>query len=222
MTTSCCTCHAARRATPRGGSSRTTLSTVPGNSPGSGCLPTAAGRLPSAVASYAPFGRFELGAVEEPVQDPNAERKAVDRNALVDAVEHAGEVELRRELQRAEPEAADAELAEPLRVGPGREAVGDGDPVRVFGGQRGGHGVPEVAVGGGLERDVVVDEFAGDLFSEQFVDLREELVLAAGQESPVEVRARCLRNHIHLVSGVQAGRVRGVLRGGADHLAHAA
>jgi len=27
----------------------------PGNSPGSGCLPTAAGRLPSAVASYAPL-----------------------------------------------------------------------------------------------------------------------------------------------------------------------
>src|ERR1700733_3385066 len=106
MTTSCCTCHAARRATPRGGSSRTTLSTAPGNSPGSGCLPTAAGRLPSAVASYAPLGLFELGVVEKPVQDPNSERESVDRDALVDAVEHAGEVELRRQLQGAEPEAA--------------------------------------------------------------------------------------------------------------------
>src|SRR3984885_14218059 len=180
MTTSCCTCHAARRATPRGGSSRTTLSTVPGNSPGSGCLPTAAGRLPSAVASYAPLGRFELGIVEEPVQHPNAERETVDRDALVDAVEHAGKVQLGRKLQRAEPEAADAELAEPLRVGPGREAVGHRDPVRVLGGQRGGHRVPQVAVGGGLERDVVVDELAFHCFPEQLVDLREELVLAAG------------------------------------------
>src|ERR1700733_1989687 len=102
MTTSCCTCHAARLAMPRGGSSRTTLSTVPGNSPGSGCSPTAAGRLPSAVASYAPSGRFELGLVEKPVQNANAERQTVDGNALVDAVEHAREVELRRQLQRAE------------------------------------------------------------------------------------------------------------------------
>src|ERR1700678_2107975 len=177
MTTSCCTCHAARRATPRGGSSRTTLSTVPGNSPGSGCLPTAAGRLPSAVASYAPFGRFEqgavptseLGVVEKPVQDPDAERETVDRHALVDAVEHAGEVELRRQLERAEPEAADAELAEPLRVGPGREAVGNHDPVGVFGAEGGGHRVPQVTVGCGLERDVVVDELAFHCFSEQFV-----------------------------------------------------
>src|ERR1700733_11992701 len=119
MTTSCCTCPAARRATPRGGSSRTTLSTLPGNSPGSGCLPTAAGRLPSAVASYAPLGRFELGVVEKPVQDANAERETVDRHPLVDAVEHAREGELGRQLGRAEPEAADAERAEVLRVGPG-------------------------------------------------------------------------------------------------------
>ena len=74
-----------------------------------------------------------LGVVEEPVQDPDAERETVDRDPLVDAVEHAGEVELRRQLQRAEPEAADAERAELLRVGPGREAVGDHVRVGIFG-----------------------------------------------------------------------------------------
>src|SRR5579859_5477646 len=145
MTTSCCTCPAAPRATPRGGSSRTTLSTVPGNSPGSGCSPTAAGRLPSAVASYAPLGRFDVYAVpssrlrgaEQPVEHPDAERQAVHRHPLVDAVEHAREVQLRRELQRAEPEAADAEGAEVLRVGPGREAVGDHVRVGIFGRQGG-------------------------------------------------------------------------------------
>src|SRR6516164_11104064 len=43
-TTSSCTCRAERPATPRGVFLRTTPSTVPGNSPGFGCTPTAAGR----------------------------------------------------------------------------------------------------------------------------------------------------------------------------------
>jgi len=63
-TTSSCTCHAERPATPRGGSSRTTRSTATGSWPGSASSPTAAGRLPFAVGSYGPYGHSEVpGAV---------------------------------------------------------------------------------------------------------------------------------------------------------------
>ena len=58
-TTSSCTCRAERPATPRGAFLRITRSTASGNWPDSGCTPTAAGRLPSAVASYAPYGHSD-------------------------------------------------------------------------------------------------------------------------------------------------------------------
>ena len=46
---------------------------------------------------------------EEPVEHPHAELQRVQRHPLVDAVEHAGEVEVGRQPQRREAEAADAE-----------------------------------------------------------------------------------------------------------------
>lgn len=64
-TTSSCTCHAERPATPRGGSSRTTRSTATGSCPDSACSLTAAGRLPFAAGSYAPYGHSE--SFPEPV-----------------------------------------------------------------------------------------------------------------------------------------------------------
>src|SRR5262249_2652083 len=147
--------------------------------PGFGCTPTAAGRLPSAVASYAPCGlsegrraqksrerelhprrcrlrcvrvpptadswarvrsslRFvgagalvtlarrgcaDLAKVQELVEDAHAKAQAGYGHALVDTVEHPREVQVRRELKRAEPEAPDPDLAEPFRVGSGGKAV---------------------------------------------------------------------------------------------------
>src|ERR1700743_2456958 len=68
----------------------------------------------------------------------------------------------------------------------------------------------------------MVDKFPADRRAEQPVQLREELVFAAGQETPVEFAGRGLRDDVDLVAGVEPGRVDGVLRGGADHLAHPA
>ena len=59
-TTLSCTCHAERPAMPRGVSSLTMPSMATGSWPGSGCSPTAAGRLPSAAGSYAPYGHSEV------------------------------------------------------------------------------------------------------------------------------------------------------------------
>src|SRR5580692_9025631 len=113
MPTSSCTCRAERPETletPPGGSWPTTPSTGTGNCPGSCSTPTAAGRLPSEGESYAQSVHSELlaafrggrglagalAAVKEAVEDADAETQGVDRDALVDAVEHAGEVQVRR------------------------------------------------------------------------------------------------------------------------------
>ena len=71
-------------------------------------------RAAPASAAAPPSTARRLGRLrrwQEPVEHPHPELQAVDRHPLVDAVEHAGEVEVGRELQRREPEAADAELA---------------------------------------------------------------------------------------------------------------
>src|SRR5690606_3518646 len=68
------------------------------------------GRLPGGAAGM----RCPSGGVQETVEHPHPEPQPVDRDPLVDAVEHAGEVQLRRQLQRREPEAADAEVVEGL------------------------------------------------------------------------------------------------------------
>src|SRR5690349_22439274 len=50
--------------------------------------------------------------------------------------------------------------------------------------------LPQVTVGGRLNRDVVVDELPSDRRAEQPVKLAEELLLPAGQEPPVELGRR--------------------------------
>src|ERR1700688_2585898 len=123
-------------------------------------MPTGAARLPFVVESYAlcvPSDGFgPLAEGEEAVEDPGAELEAVDRDPLVDAVEHAEKVQVRRQLERAEAEApaAVAERADPLRVGPGGQAVRNHRGLRILGVQRGGHRVPQRAVGRGFEGDV--------------------------------------------------------------------
>src|SRR3954451_20734778 len=59
--------------------------------------------------------RARSGRVDETVEHAHPELQPVHGHPLVDAVEHAREVQLRRQLQRGEAEAADAEIVE----GPG-------------------------------------------------------------------------------------------------------
>ena len=56
--------------------------------------------------------------VEEPVQDPGAELQRLGRYALVDAVEHTDEVQVRRQAQRCKTEAPNAEVVPRLPIGP--------------------------------------------------------------------------------------------------------
>src|SRR4051812_28310307 len=55
---------------------------------------------------------------QEAVEHPDAELQRLDGDPLVDAVEQRGEVQLRRQLERGEAEAAHAEALEALASGP--------------------------------------------------------------------------------------------------------
>jgi hypothetical protein len=145
--------------------------------------------------------------VKQPVKDADAEPEGVQGDPLVDTVEHAREVQVRRQAQRAEPEAADAELGEMLRIGPGGQAVGDHDRFGILGAQGRGHRVPQGAVRRRLKRDVVVDELPADRRAEQPVELGEELFFPAGQEAAVEFAERGLRDDVDLVAGLEPGRL---------------
>src|ERR1700743_895727 len=68
----------------------------------------------------------------------------------------------------------------------------------------------------------MVNKFPADRRAQQPVDLREELFLPTGQETAVELGRRGLRDDVDLVARLEPGRVGGVLRGRADHLAHPA
>ena len=62
-------------------------------------------------------------AVQEVVEHAHAEPERVDRHPLVHTMEHAEEVQVSGQAQGREPEAADAEPAERLRIGPAGQAV---------------------------------------------------------------------------------------------------
>src|ERR1700689_665857 len=56
--------------------------------------------------------QLSLAAVQEIVEHPGAELQRRDRDSLVHAMEHAREVELRRQPQRREAEAANSQPRE--------------------------------------------------------------------------------------------------------------
>src|SRR6266542_2684346 len=122
--------------------------------------------------------------IEEPVQDPDSETQCLDRNTLVDAVEHGGEVQLGGEPQRGEAEAPDAEPAERLGVSAAGQAVRHDPGIAVLGQQRRCHGRAEIAVERRLQRAAVEDELAPDAGPEQPVDLGEELSSWPGRKRP--------------------------------------
>src|ERR1700761_9601671 len=135
-----------------------------------------------------------LTMVEKSVQNVHTELEPINRDTLVDAVEHAGKVEICGQLQRGESVALDAELAERLGVGSAEHRVGHDPGSRVGGQQRVGHGLVEGALGRDLDRDVPVDDIPGQLGPDQFVQLGEELILVAGQVATVDLGLRLLRD----------------------------
>src|SRR3954447_22586838 len=80
---------------------------------------------------------------QEPVEHPDAELQRLDRHPLVDAVEQRGEVQLRRQLQRREAEAAHAEALEALRVGAAAHGERHRPGAVVLGLERGDHRVDQ-------------------------------------------------------------------------------
>ena len=132
-------------------------------------------------------------------------------------MEEGDEVQFGRQPQRGEAEAAHAEPRPGLGVGAAAHHERHGDCVRILGEQAGGHGVDEVAVEGGLDRDLRDRHLITHLVTEQFGDGVVELLLVAGDESAVDAGGRPSGDHVQLVAGVQHRRVGRVRHGGADH-----
>ena len=124
---------------------------------------------------------------EEVGQHPLTEDERVYRHALVDAVEHPGEVEVGGQPQRCEAVAGDAERRECLVVGAAAHA-GTGSP-----GRR-GRARPSAATiastrspcEGHLEADVAHDDLDLDVVADDPLDVGEHLVLGAGQRAHVD------------------------------------
>ena len=219
MTTSSCTCHAERHATPRGGSSRTTRSTELGT----GQAPHVRRRQQE---GYPPpsdhTGRKDIlsgsrtvqASVEEPVQHAHPEAKAVYRHPLVDTVEHAGKIQFRRQLSGLNPKQRTPSLAEPLRVGSRRTSSRappwPPDLPRSRAADIASHRSPSAVVSSAMSWWM---NSRLDRGAEHPVDLGEELFFAAGQEAPVNFGGRRLRDDVDLVARLEPGRVCGVLRG---------
>src|SRR6185295_4760508 len=100
-----------------------------------------------------PFASNSIGssAVQQKMlENLGAERQRINGYPLVDPVEQRREVELRRQFQGREAEAADAKARKVFRVGAAREHVGHGTGVGVGGQDRRVHGVEQVTVETGL------------------------------------------------------------------------
>src|SRR5215469_8408147 len=166
----------------------------------------------------APTGRlWTLAAVDEVIEHPYAELERVNRHPLVHAVEHAEEVKLGRQAQRRVPEAADADPAERLRIGPAGQAVRHNLGGGVRGQDGGRHGVAQRAVELGLDSDVMVDELPLHTGPEQAVQLGEELIPVPRHEAAVHIRGCQAWDHVYLVARVKNGGVGRVGDRGPDH-----
>src|SRR5262249_40855846 len=88
-------------------------------------LPGGPARHAPAAGEGSPGGRAVSAAVEDSAKNAHAELERVDRDTFVYAVEHAEEVQVSRHAQGREPEAADPERAERLRIRTGGQAIRD-------------------------------------------------------------------------------------------------
>ena len=159
---------------------------------------------------------------EEAVQHPDAELQRLDRHPLVDAVEQRGEVEVRRQPQRGEPEAAHAEPLEALGVGAAAHRERHRARAVVLGLERGDHLVDQRAVERRLHGLVVDDPVALDALADQPGELALELLLLAVEEAAVDGGAGGAGDDVGLVAGVEHRGVDRVAQRRADHPADAA
>src|SRR3954462_391988 len=98
-----------------------------------------------------PWSSFRLSAVDqEMLENLSAELQCINGYPLVDAMEQRGEVQIGRELQRGEAEAANPQAGERFCIGAARQHVRHDAGVGVDGQNRGVHRVHEVTVEGGL------------------------------------------------------------------------
>src|SRR3954454_5347269 len=154
---------------------------------------------------------------QEPVEDPDAELQGLDRHPLVDAVEQRGEVQVGRQPQRREPEAAHAQALEALGVGAAAHRERNRPRAVVLGLEGGDHRVDERSVERRLDGLVVDDPLALDALADQPGELPLELLLLPVEEPAVDGGARAARDDVGLVAGVEHRGVGGVAQGCADH-----
>src|SRR5699024_10041957 len=130
--------------------------------------------------------QYVSAQADETVQSSHTELEPAQRNTLVHPVEHAGEVQLRGQLQRHEPVVPNTQPGKTLGVLTSRKAVRNGLGPRVLRLQRLRHRVHQPPVEGGLHSGQVVDELPAHLRPEQLIDLGEVLLLGPRQETPVD------------------------------------
>src|SRR5665213_2393811 len=138
-TTSFASCRspAAPRELRPGGCSPSRPSTTGGSSTGCASTPTEHGGFACVAACSGWCGPCSwlvaLSAVrKEVVEHARTELQPFKRHSFVDAVEHAGEIEIGRETKRRESEPPNSDQRERLVVGAAEEAVRDGLAFRVF------------------------------------------------------------------------------------------
>src|SRR5215213_8703135 len=123
---------------------------------------------------------------QEPVEHPDAELQRLHRHPLVDPVEERGEVEIRRQPQRREAEAAHAQALEALGVGAAAHRERHRAGAVVLGLEGGHHRVDERPVERRLDRVVVHQPFALDALSDEARELALELLVLAVEEPAVD------------------------------------
>src|SRR4051794_26596028 len=156
---------------------------------------------------------------QEAVEHPDAELQRLDGDPLVDAVEQRGEVELRRQLERGEAEAAHAEALEALRVGAAAQGERHRAGAVVLGLERGDHRVDQRTVERRLYGLVVHQPLPLHPLADERGELPLELLLLPVQEAAVDGGRRRAGDDVGLVAGVEHRGVGGVAQGGADHAA---
>src|SRR5271156_4297279 len=117
---------------------------------------------------------LRLAVCQEVCQHFGAEPERVDGYPFVDTVEQRREIQIRRQAQRGEAEAANTQAREGFRVSAAGKHVGYRPGVGIHRQQCFVDYLDQVAVETGLVRRQVGDPFATDLGTNQLVDLRLE------------------------------------------------
>ena len=112
-----------------------------------------------------------LAVRQEVCQHLGAEFQRVDGYPFIDPVEQRREIQIRRQPQRREAEAANTQARERFRVCSAGKHVRHSPRVGIDGQQRRVHRIDELTVERGLVRRQGGDPLAGDIGPDQLVDL---------------------------------------------------